>query len=123
MAKLSKRTSSCLIFTNLWTFPAYHMDASKEKNYGNTYTWPAHFREPKNLKYSSSPGHSSYVFFILFQRGSPAGWGFWNHLSCQLIFWPFLSLRLTLINLCQYFFLNFIFFHFPFKNISNSYIN
>ena len=48
----------------LWTFPAYHMDACKEKYYGNTYRLPEHFREPKKLEDPSSPGHSSYVCFI-----------------------------------------------------------
>ena len=44
------------------------MDVCKEKYYGNAYKFPEHFGEPKKLEYHSSPGHSSYVCFILFQR-------------------------------------------------------
>ena len=55
-------------YSNLWTFPANHMDVCKEKYYGNTYRCPEHFGEPKKLEYHSSPGHSSYLCFILFQR-------------------------------------------------------
>ena len=69
MAKLSKRTSSCLIFTNLWTFPAYHMDASKEKYYGNTCRWPKHFREPNLVKIFLVPTpFVVHVCFTLFYR-------------------------------------------------------
>ena len=71
MAKLSKRTSSCLIFTNLWTFPAYHMDASKEKYYGNTCRWPKHFRElnMEEVKIFFVPTpFVVHVCFTLFQR-------------------------------------------------------
>ena len=80
MVKLSKRTCSCLIFTNLWTFPAYHMDASKEKYYGNTCTWPKHFREPNleevKIFFVPSPHAIRRILvfhFVLEGQGGDAG--------------------------------------------------
>ena len=108
-------------YSNLWTFPAYHMDVCKEKYYGNTYRWPEHFREPKKLEDPSSPGHSSYVCFILFQRGS----GYGGDAQLLAKFSPisqlsanFLAISRLTVNFNKsllIFVLNFIFLHLPFK--------